>query len=75
MKVVTLQQETDSIPNRYRLTAENGMLLTNGLDFITEVVTYDPSVWYEIPDPGDDRYIRATVEDYVEKLKELGVEV
>ena len=59
----------------YTLTADEGMLLINGREGRKTVDTYDPSVWYEVEDPGDDRYNEATVEDYKAKLRELGVAV
>lgn len=59
----------------YLLTAEEGKLLINGRVGLHSVQTYDPSVWYEVDDPGDDRYNEATIDDYKEMLRSLGVSV
>ena len=59
----------------YRLIAKSGKLLVNGNVGLTAVETYSPTVWYEVDDPGDDRYNEATIEDYQEKLTELGVQL
>ena len=65
----------DSGEQVYRLTADPGKLLINGNVGIAVAETYTPSVWYEVDDPGDDRYNKATIEDYREKLEELGVQL
>lgn len=59
----------------YQLTADAGKLLINGRVGLKAVETYDSSVWYEVDDPGDERYNQATIEDYKEMLRTLGVEV
>lgn len=59
----------------YQLTAKEGKLLINGVVGLRSVETYDPSVWYEVDDPGDDRYNVATAEDYREMLRAMGVDV
>ena len=59
----------------YRLIAEPGKLLVNGNVGLAVVETYAPTVWYEVDNPGDDRYNEATIEDYREKLAELGVQL
>ena len=59
----------------YQLTADDGNLLINGRVGLKVVDTYDPSVWYEVEDPGDDRYNEATIEDYKAMLRSLGVDV
>ena len=65
----------DSGEQVYRLTADPGKLLINGNVGIAVAETYTPSVWYEVDDPGDDRYNKATIEDYQAKLMELGVQL
>lgn len=57
----------------FRLVADEGMALTDGVNVTTCTDTDTPSLWSEIPDaenPGE-----ATAEDYQNALREMGVEV
>ena len=74
MKTEMLKTDGNHEP-LYRLTAEAGKILINSNVGLSCVDTYTPSVWYEVDDPGDDRYNKATIEDYREKLEELGVQL
>ena len=58
---------------RFRLVADEGMVLTDGETVTSCTDTDNPSTWSEVPDtenPGE-----ATAEDYQNALREMGVEV
>ena len=55
---------------RYRLIADEGMTLTNGVDTASCVDVDSPDGWTEIPDPGEQSEIGV----YKAALNELGVE-
>lgn len=74
-RIVSEEKPDNPYKILYQLTAEEGKLLINGVEGLYSVETYDPSVWYEVDDSGDDRYNEATIEDYREMLRSLGVEV
>lgn len=57
----------------FRLVADDGMVLTNGENYTSCTDTDNPGAWSEVEDtenPGE-----ATVDDYQNALREMGVEV
>ena len=55
---------------RYRLIADDGMVLTNGTDIASCVDVDRPYGWTEIVEPGE----QSEIETYKAALHELGVE-
>lgn len=53
----------------YRLVADEGMVLTDGVNYAACTDTAKPELWYEVVDPGDED----ETEDMRSALQELGV--
>lgn len=70
--VSPVKPETDCA-ELFRLVADDGMVLTDGVNYSVCTDTENPGAWSEVPDtenPGE-----ATAEDYQAALREMGVEV
>jgi hypothetical protein len=70
--VSPVKPETDCT-ELFRLVADDGMVLTDGVNYSACTDTENPGAWSEVPDtenPGE-----ATAEDYQNALREMGVEV
>lgn len=59
---------------RYRLLADDGKALTDGVTITACIDVSSPDGWTEIDDSGKDED-EATVEDYQAALVEMGVQV
>ena len=59
---------------RYRLLADDGNALTDGVTITACIDVSSPDGWTEIDDPGKDED-EATAEDYQAALVEMGVQV
>lgn len=55
----------------FRLVADEGYILTDGVSYTSCTDTDNPSAWSEVPGADDE----ATAEDYQNALREMGVEV
>lgn len=72
---VTPTKPTDaSYTETYRLIADEGMVLTDGVNTYGCIDTDDVSKFTEIEDHGDD-FQQATEQDYQNALAEMGVEL
>lgn len=57
----------------YRLVADEGMVLTDGVNYAACADTAKPELWYEVPDPDHDPGDEDEAEDMRSALLELGV--
>jgi hypothetical protein len=57
----------------FRLVADDGYTLTDGVNFTSCIDTDNPGAWAEVTDTENPN--EATAEDYQAALREMGVEV